>query len=163
MQSPFQPARTRILNVHSRFIVEDKMLEQSFSKLLTSNDTGASGGHQVGIHIPKSEVQLISFLPRLDASTKNPSNLLHCFDDAQRQWEFRYVYYNNKLHDPEGTRDEYLITRMTGFMRTLDAQPGDIITISGIPRSNSIKLVITPLFSEHVPQRIKLAGWLRIY
>lgn len=156
----------RISNVHFRLTVEDKMSEQSFSKLLTPNDTGASGGHQVGIHIPKSETQLISFLPRLDASTKNPSYLLNCLDDAERWWEFRYVYYNNKLHDPKGTRDEYRITRMTGFMRTMDAHPGDIITISGIPRSGSVKLVISRSngnLPEHIPQRVKLRGWQRIY
>jgi hypothetical protein len=41
---------------------------QTYEKQLTANDTGETGAHQAGIHIPKSQKDLLSFLPPLDAS-----------------------------------------------------------------------------------------------
>lgn len=142
------------------------MTEQSFSKILTANDTGASGGHQAGIHIPKTQTDLISFLPELDAGVKNPSVWLVCHDDAGGTWEFRYIFYNNKLHDPDGTRNEYRVTHMTAFMRSVGARPGQIITISGSPRSGILNLRVSAAEDERAddaPRRIRLKGWQRVY
>ena len=142
------------------------MTEQSFSKVLTANDTGASGGHQAGIHIPKTQRELIAFLPELDPETKNPSVWLDCTDDAGGNWQFRYIYYNNKLHDPEGTRNEYRITHMTAFMRSVGARPGQVITISGVPRSGVLTLAVSDAGHQadgHMPRRIRLKGWHRVY
>jgi hypothetical protein len=142
------------------------MSDQSFSKALTANDTGASGGHQAGTHIPKSQTDLLSFLPELDRSIKNPSVWLVCRDEAGVTWRFRYIYYNNKLHDEGGTRDEYRITHMTGFMRSAGAQPGDILVISGKPRAGILNLRVLSSSgdgSEPEPKRIKLRGWQRVF
>ncbi|MBM0142490.1 EcoRII N-terminal effector-binding domain-containing protein [Pseudomonas cannabina] len=40
-------------------------MSKSFIKVLSPNDVGATGAHQGGILIPKSEADLLSILPRL--------------------------------------------------------------------------------------------------
>lgn len=142
------------------------MSEQSFSKVLTANDTGASGGHQAGVHIPKTQKDLLGFLPELDGRIKNPSVWLVCHDDAGGTWQFRYIYYNNKHHDAGGTRDEYRVTHMTGFMRSAGARPGHVLTISGEPRGGVLDLRVLPpelAGDDQAPRRIKLKGWHRVF
>ena len=48
------------------------MTNRTVSKTLSANDVGATGGHQGGILIPKSEAELLLFLPALDPKVKNP-------------------------------------------------------------------------------------------
>ena len=62
------------------------MTEQIYEKLLTANDTGETGGHQAGIHIPKSQSDLIRFLPALKPDVKNPDAWLNCIDDSGVEW-----------------------------------------------------------------------------
>lgn len=138
------------------------MTEQSFIKELTANDTGASGGHQAGIHIPKSQRDLIAFLPPLDPAARNPDAWLECTDESGQLWRFRYVYYNNSRHDPDGTRDEYRMTHMTGYLRAAGARPGDLLAISGVPGSGRLHLKVTSNGEPNAPQRIRLRGWQRV-
>lgn len=144
------------------------MSEQTFEKQLTANDTGETGGHQAGIHIPKSQTELIALLPPLDRSEKNPDAWLEMSDDSGTSWRFRYIYYNNKLHDEGGTRDEYRITHMTGFFRALGAVAGDTLVLSG--RSGSVSYsvsvrkadaAVTP--TDGPPVRVRLRGWRRVH
>lgn len=100
------------------------MARQCYRKILTANDTGKTGAHQGGIHIPKYRRDLIDLLPELDPSTKNPDVWLACTDDAGQQWRFRYIHYNNRLHDDNGTRDEFRITHMTEYFRSVGAKRG---------------------------------------
>jgi hypothetical protein len=146
------------------------MTEQAFEKTLTANDTGETGGHQAGIHIPKSQAELIRFLPTLPPETKNPDVWLSCIDEDGNEWPFRYVYYNNRLHDEKGTRDEYRITHMTKYFRAVGAKSGDKILIAGIPGQNNYRINISPGASEknetnHEKQtvRVKLRGWRRVH
>ena len=140
------------------------MTEQTFSKALTANDTGASGGHQAGIHIPKSQKELVGFLPWLDPAIKNPDAWLECEDETGQRWRFRYIHYNNSLHDPAGTRDEYRLTHMTGYMRALRARPGDVLSISGEPGAGRLRLKLEALTRvEQAPQPIRLKGWQRVF
>lgn len=142
------------------------MTEKTFTKQLTANDTGESGSHQAGIHVPKGEKELIAFLPSLDASIKNPDTWLSCFDIDGREWSFRYVFYNNKLHDPGGTRDEYRITHMTKFFKAFGASEGDSFMITGREGAPEYRISIIPdTSSNQYPEQgqIKLAGWKRIH
>ena len=140
---------------------------QQYEKELTANDTGETGGHQAGIHIPKSQRELLRFLPPLDAGIKNPYAWLEMKDDAGIIWRFRYIYYNNSLHDEGGTRDEYRITHMTGFFRAVGASAGDVLVLSGKPGGR--QYVISVRTNEKTgsvgdePVRIRLRGWQRIY
>lgn len=118
------------------------MSEQSYEKNLTANDTGETGGHQAGIHIPKSQTDLLAFLPPLDPSRKNPDSWLSVKDDQGVEWNFRYIYYNNRLHDEGGTRDEYRITHMTKFLRAFGARQGDIFVLSGKAGTNRYRVSV---------------------
>lgn len=106
------------------------MSTKIFRKILSANDVGATGGHQAGILIPKSESELLAFLPKLDSSVKNPDAWLDCLDESQTMRRFRFVYYNNRLHDVTGTRNEYRITYMTRYFKEMKARAGDIIELS---------------------------------
>ncbi len=140
------------------------MPTQTFAKTLTANDVGQSGGHQAGIHIPKSQAELIRMLPPLDAGVKNPDAWLQCVDDDGRAWKFRYIHYNNSLHDPQGTRDEYRITHMTNFFRVLGGDPGDRFLISREKGSTTYRVsVLKQQTSVGAPDRIRLQGWHRVH
>jgi hypothetical protein len=94
----------------------------TISKTLSSNDVGETGAHQAGMLVPKDS-DVLSFFPDLSSSEKNPRRLLTFTDELQRSWKFAFIYYNNRLFG--GTRNEYRLTRMTEYMRSLNAKPGD--------------------------------------
>jgi len=142
-----------------------------FEKILTANDTGESGSHQAGVLIPKSDAELLAFLPVLDANEMNPSTWIIFTDSDGTPWRFRYVYYNNKLHEKTGTRNEYRITGMTKFFKESSATAGDVLRISGTPTKHEIDIVASGgvetgnenLVREPAPRRIKLRGWRRVH
>jgi hypothetical protein len=86
----------------------------SISKLLSKNDVGETGSHQVGILIPKN-VEILSFFPPLAPNVKNPRALIRFREESGSTWDLAFIYYNNKFFG--GTRDEYRLTRMTAFVR----------------------------------------------
>jgi hypothetical protein len=144
------------------------MTEQTFEKILTANDAGETGGHQAGMHIPKSQEELVEFLPKLDPGLKNPDIWLSCTDEDGNEWQFRYVYYNNRLHVPGGTRDEYRLAHTTRYFRAVGARSGDKFRISGVGGENAFKVSVEACVSEEeAPQdqtkRIKLRGWRRLH
>src|ERR1700687_6389598 len=81
-----------------------------FAKRLSANDTGATGGHQVGLYLPKDIAFKIA--PGLRAKSLNPRLSLTLFlvSHSQRS-DPTVIYYNNRLVDA-GTREE---CRITGF------------------------------------------------
>jgi hypothetical protein len=100
-------------------------------KCLSRNDTGQTGSHQVGILIPKSQPEIMDFFPPLDSAIKNPDQLLRFQDSEGLSREFRYIYYNGQYFHNEdgkpGTRNEYRLTRMTGFIKDYNLRAGDSI------------------------------------
>lgn len=143
------------------------MARVAFKKILSANDVGSTGAHQAGILIPKGESALLEFLPRLDPSIKNPDTWLQCIDDDQEPQRFRFVYYNNKLHEPRGTRNEYRLTWMTAWFKNLSAQAGDTFEISGEPGRYEYWIRVIPAAdkqqADDMPARIQLRGWQRVY
>lgn len=146
------------------------MKKTAFQKILSANDTGESGGHQAGVLIPKGNTELIQFLPALDGTVKNPSVMLVFISPDGEEWVFRYVYYNNKLHDATGTRNEYRITGMTAFFRKYAATAGNILRLSGSLRQLEIAVITDDdSLSNEIssldlpPKRIKLRGWRRVH
>lgn len=115
-----------------------------FVKVLSANDVGATGAHMAGIAIPKGDQGLINFLPELDPSIKNPSVLIEADTDLGDVITLRYVYYNNKIHDPAGTRDEYRITHLTGFLRQSNASEGDTFEISRPDPAGRYRIRVIP-------------------
>ena len=98
----------------------------SISKMLSANDTGETGGHQAGIHVPK-ERRLLAFFPSLDPSILNPRCHLFFEEKNGQRWEFAFIYYNNRFFG--GTRNEYRLTRMTKYMVKYDLKTGDKIVL----------------------------------
>lgn len=84
------------------------------TKRLSSNDTGLTGGHQVGFYIPKFFVQQV--FPEINrVDVKNPDIYFDCqipsHDHIQNG--VRAIYYNGKFTD-DGTRNEFRTTRWAG-------------------------------------------------
>lgn len=99
----------------------------SVSKVLSENDTGQTGSHQVGILVPKDS-RVLGFFPKLGGEEKNPRARLAFLDGDGRSWSFTFVYYNSKHFG--GTRNEYRLTRMTEFIRTSRLRAGDELVFS---------------------------------
>lgn len=142
------------------------MTKQTFTKPLTANDTGESGAHQAGIHIPKGEKELIAFLPDLDPAQKNPDAWISCKDEFGKVWDFRYIYYNNKLHDTGGTRNEYRLTHMTKYFREAGAKAGDEFEITGEIGCSEYQIRVVKTKTQESPPLtapIRLQGWRRVH
>jgi len=134
------------------------MSATEISKALSANDTGLTGGHQAGILIPKDQ-RILGFFPPLDASTKNPRALLAFVDDEGTQWEFCFIYYNNRSFG--GTRDEYRLTRMTKYLRQNNLSPEDEVLL-GRPKSDSYRVSYRRRSQQHSGTQpvLKLgSGW----
>ena len=100
------------------------MNTQAIEKILSPNDTGETGGHQAGILVPKDN-NILSFFPDLDKNLKNPRRVMDVIDDADREWTFVFIYYNNRFFG--GTRNEYRLTGMTAYFREFNLKAGDVI------------------------------------
>ncbi|MDN7445165.1 EcoRII N-terminal effector-binding domain-containing protein [Burkholderia cepacia] len=120
------------------------MTIRTFCKTLSANDVGATGAHQAGILVPKSEQELLDFLPQLDSAVKNPDAWIECVDEAGVHHRFRFVYYNNRFHDPKGTRNEYRITYMTRYFKAAGASEGDTFEISRSEGKAPYKIRVVP-------------------
>ncbi|WP_310621268.1 EcoRII N-terminal effector-binding domain-containing protein [Flexibacterium corallicola] len=145
------------------------MTRTAFRKILSANDVGLTGGHQAGVLIPKGNTDLLGFLPPLDGGIKNPDAWINCVDDDGVMHRFRFVYYNNKLHDERGTRNEYRVTYMTAWFRNQNAKPGDAFEISR-NRGNSdyhIRIIRAETEATPCPEggaiRLRLKGWQRVH
>jgi len=143
------------------------MINETFAKILTSNDIGGTGSHQAGMHIPKKNEELLRFFPFLDPDIKNPDTWLSCTDPFGDEWKFRYIYYNNKLHETGGTRNEYRITHMTRFFKQNAASEGEELLITRGEKEGcySIRINRHNLGDNSMssPNRIKLSGWRKIH
>jgi hypothetical protein len=100
---------------------------RSITKVLSANDTGETGGHQAGILVPR-ERRLLSFFPSLKDKDYNPRAHLKFLDASGIEWEFAFIYYNNRFFG--GTRNEYRLTRMTRFIREAGLVTGDEVILS---------------------------------
>ncbi|CAD2265364.1 Type-2 restriction enzyme EcoRII [Stutzerimonas stutzeri] len=145
------------------------MTNKTFSKKLSANDVGTTGGHQGGILIPKSESELLAFLPELNQAIKNPDAWIECEDEGGAVRRFRFVYYNNKLHDEKGTRNEYRITYMTRYFREMGAREGDSLEISRNEGNARYAIRLVRAQEERVAEeegayRIKISSaWRRVH
>lgn len=115
-------------------------MTQEISKKLSANDVGDTGGHQAGILVPR-DPKVLAFFPALGKGTKNPRQILSMREaNSGARWDFPFIYYNNKFFG--GTRNEYRLTHMTKFFRSINAKVGDELVFSRDPNlSYLVKLV----------------------
>ena len=100
---------------------------KKITKTLSANDVGANGAHQAGIHVPKKE-DILSFFPQLNNDEKNPRVRMVFRDNEDKQWDFYFIYYNNKYFG--GTRNEFRLTCISTYMKQNDLRQGDEIIFS---------------------------------
>jgi len=148
-------------------------MKQSFFKILTDNDVGATGSHQAAVAIPKGNKELLGFFPFLDPNKKNPETMITCIDPNQETWKMRYIYYNGKLTG-ESTRNEYRITRTSKFLKFWGAKSGDQMLFESTSRLGDYLISIKKQQSRNSSEKslqvppskptiIKLKGWHRVY
>ena len=149
-------------------------MKECYSKVLTANDVGETGGHQGGICVPRNNRELLDFFPRLDEGVVNPEAWIGCIDPDGKRWRMRYVYYNGKLHDTS-TRNEYRITYMTKFFKKWNAQKESTVVFTETESEGVYMIRIDPpatsenkqsdLQLKDDPPVIVLAakGWNRIH
>ncbi len=102
--------------------------EISFSKYITANDTGATGGHQAGFHIHKNSWSLFFDKPREKGKNDEAFVTIKWQDDFETS--SRFIYYG------VGTRNEYRLTRFgKGFPFLNDDNVGDLLVICKIEKN----------------------------
>ena len=143
-------------------------MSQAFRKVLSPNDANETGGHQAGILIPKHMEELIKFLGGLDSSIKNPREKLPFIDEDGVTNNFNFIYYNNKFHSPQGTRNEYRLTGMTAYLRRCNAQSGDELELLRLDGEGYFRVSLIKEKSQESDQagtsnRIKLRGWRSLH
>ncbi len=95
----------------------------SFSKFITANDTGATGGHQSGFHIHKNSWSLFFNTPGTKGENKDVFVKIKWQNDIET--DSRFIYYG------VGTRNEYRLTRFgKGFPYLRDENVGDLLVIA---------------------------------
>jgi hypothetical protein len=143
-------------------------MSKVFRKVLSPNDANETGGHQAGILIPKHMEDLIKFLGGLDSSIKNPRKKLLFIDEEGVTNDFNFIYYNNKFHSPQGTRNEYRLTGMTAYLRRYNAQSGAELELSRLDGEDYYRVSLIKEKRRESEQagasnRIKLSGWRSVH
>lgn len=97
--------------------------ELAFSKFITANDTGATGGHQNGFHIHKNAYPL--FFDSAGERGTNRDKFFKIKWQGDFETESRFIYYG------VGTRDEYRLTRFgKGFPFLQEDNTGNLLVIA---------------------------------
>lgn len=99
--------------LHTWLLDKSTSTTYMFIKRLSANDTGATGGHQVGIYIPFGVAEHL--FPSINhAMERNPSVMLeaHTSSHPCPDSQARAVYYNSRFFGK--TRNEKRITRLGG-------------------------------------------------
>jgi len=95
----------------------------AFSKFITANDTGKTGGHQAGFHIHKHSWPLFFNKPGVKGENKDIFVKIKWQNNFET--DSRFTYYG------VGTRNEYRLTRFEkGFPFLQDDNIGDLLIIS---------------------------------
>jgi type II restriction enzyme len=94
----------------------------AFCKYITANDTGATGAHQAGYHIPKSAWRLF-----FDSPGEKGINKDHLI---QILWQDSFTTDSRAIYYGVGTRNEYRLTRFgRGFDFLNDENIGDLLVM----------------------------------
>lgn len=96
--------------------------EIAFTKFITPNDTGTTGGHQAGYHIHKNAWSLFFINPGEKGTNSDLWVTIKWQNDFKTQ--SRFIYYGSK------TRNEYRLTNFgRGFPFLSDNNIGDLLII----------------------------------
>ena len=99
--------------------------EICYTKFITPNDTGMTGGHQSGYHIHKNSWKLLFKTPGIKGENKDKLVRIKWHKDFTT--DSRFIYYG------VGTRNEYRITRFgKGFPFLTEENVGDLLILCKI-------------------------------
>ncbi len=94
----------------------------AYTKFITANDTGDTGGHQAGFHIHKNAWSLLFDSPGTKGENKDKFVTIKWQGDFETS--SRFIYYG------VGTRDEYRLTRFgKGFPFLSENNVGDLLVL----------------------------------
>lgn len=114
-------------NILTETIQSVQQSKIAFSKFITANDTGATGGHQAGFHIHKDAWRLAFDTPGVKGANKDKFVTIRWQGDFETS--SRFIYYG------VGTRNEYRLTRFgRGFPYLQDENIGDLLVL--VKKSN---------------------------
>ncbi|MBN1971100.1 MAG: restriction endonuclease [Candidatus Delongbacteria bacterium] len=106
----------------SQAIEATNISQVAFSKFITANDAGVTGGHQSGFHLHKNSYPLYFNKPGQKGSNKDKTVKIKWHDDFET--ESRFIYYG------VGTRDEYRLTRFgRGFPLLNEDSVGNLLIL----------------------------------
>jgi type II restriction enzyme len=109
-------------NLIQKTIEAAQNAEVAFSKFITANDTGTTGGHQSGYHLHKNSWPLFFDKPGEKGTNSDSFVTIRWQDDFETS--SRFTYYG------VGTRNEYRLTRFgRGFPYLSDDNVGDLLVI----------------------------------
>lgn len=110
-------------SILTKAIQSAQQSEMAFSKYITANDAGMTGGHQAGFHIHKHAWNLFFDNPGEKGFNKDKFITIKWQDDFET--ESRFIYYG------AGTRNEYRLTRFgKGFPFLTDENIGNLLVIA---------------------------------
>lgn len=130
-------------------------------KRLSGNDTGLTGGHQVGMYVPRSFIE--ATMPEVcTTDQQNPDKYFDCYIASNDclQTGVRAIYYNNKFFG--GTRNEFRITRWagtplqdienTGTICVLGCRHGqdNIVALSWVAKTEEEEILIENWLGEEI-------------
>jgi len=96
--------------------------EIAFTKFITANDTGSTGGHQAGFHIHKNAWPL--FFSKSGEKGSNRDLMVTI------KWQNDFVTTSRFIYYGVGTRNEYRLTRFgKGFPFLTDDNVGDLLVL----------------------------------
>jgi type II restriction enzyme len=112
-------------NILQSAIESAQKAEISFTKFITANDTGTTGGHQSGYHIHKNAWPLFFDSPGEKGTNSDIMVLINWQQDFVK--DSRFIYYG------VGTRNEYRLTRFgKEFPFLSDENVGNLLIICKI-------------------------------
>jgi len=108
-------------------------------KTLSANDVGTTGGHQAGPLTPKTWTD---FFPSLDEALLNPRVTIDVQLDETGEWtHWEYIHYNGRALGLPG-KDEYRLTHATAYLRSVQAEQGDVLQIRRLgPSSYAVRVL----------------------
>lgn len=121
-----------------------------FAKRLSANDTGLTGAHQAGFHVPRDFAMAVA--PELSGSVSNPRRRLsfHTVSHGQRS-EPSLIYYNSFvfLRQANG-RNEFRVTGFGGMQSVLQdpESTGAILVTAWAPTGGRVEAWLAETIEE---------------
>lgn len=151
--------------------------EKGFCKFLSANDTGATGGHQSGILISKSAVEMMFSKQELeqDAIPKRTVNI-RWQDDFETESSFTYYESKNELRitrfgrgfpflKPEQTGALFILTQQTnidycGYFLETDEEIEEFLDTFGISPTETNSLIDTGKVSSETQEKLAIQEFI---